>query len=80
MDPDRRDEEYGWHMEDARPDHGGASGDAESRSPISGIAGCCARAVSGHAAAAPPRRVMNARRLTLDLPPPESVYRALSLP
>jgi hypothetical protein len=40
MDPDRRNEEYGWHMEDARPDHGGASGDAESRSPISGIAGC----------------------------------------
>src|SRR5262249_22201128 len=28
---------------------------------ITGIAGCCARAVSGHAAA-PPRRVMNSRR------------------
>jgi len=27
-----------------------------------GIAGCCARAASGHAAAAPPRSVMNARR------------------
>jgi hypothetical protein len=27
-----------------------------------GIAGCCARAVSGHAAAAPPSSEMNARR------------------
>jgi hypothetical protein len=35
--------------------------------PITGTAGCCARAVSGHAAAALPRRVMNpaaGRRLT----------------
>jgi hypothetical protein len=31
--------------------------------PITGIAGCCARATSGHAAAAPPRRVMNSRLL-----------------
>jgi hypothetical protein len=23
MDPARRDEEYGWHMEEARPDHAG---------------------------------------------------------
>ena len=30
--------------------------------PITGIAGCCARAASGHAAAAPPRSVMNSRR------------------
>jgi hypothetical protein len=29
----------------------------------SGIAGCCARAASGHAAAPPPRSVMKARRL-----------------
>src|SRR5262245_687806 len=29
-----------------------------------GIAGCCARAASGHAAAAPPRSVMNSRRFT----------------
>ena len=32
------------------------------RNPITGIAGCCALAASGHAAAAPPRRVMNSRR------------------
>src|SRR5262249_35030079 len=29
--------------------------------PITGIAGCCARAVSGHAATAPPSSAMNAR-------------------
>src|SRR5262249_4766258 len=32
------------------------------RYPITGIAGCCARAASGHVAVAP-RRVMNSRRL-----------------
>ena len=32
------------------------------RNPITGIAGCCARAASGHAAAAPPSSVMNSRR------------------
>src|SRR5436309_10059969 len=32
------------------------------RNPITGIAGCCARAASGHVAAAPPRSVMNSRR------------------
>jgi hypothetical protein len=32
------------------------------RKPITGIAGCWARAASGQAAAAPPRSVMNARR------------------
>ncbi len=32
------------------------------RNPITGIAGCCARAASGHATAAPPRSVMNSRR------------------
>jgi hypothetical protein len=31
--------------------------------PITGIAGCCALAASGHAAA-PPSSVMNARRFT----------------
>src|SRR5215470_16536276 len=36
--------------------------DAALRNPITGIAGCCARAASGHAAA-PPRSVMNWRRL-----------------
>ena len=38
------------------------SGDAALRNPITGIAGCCARAASGHAAAAPPSSVMNSRR------------------
>ena len=38
------------------------SGDVASRNPITGIAGCCARAASGHAAAAPPSSVMNSRR------------------
>jgi hypothetical protein len=28
---------------------------------LTGIAGCCARAASGHAAAAPPSSVMNSR-------------------
>jgi hypothetical protein len=32
------------------------------RYPITGIAGCCARAASGQAPAAPPRSVMNCRR------------------
>ena len=39
-----------------------ASGDWLLRNPITGIAGCCARAASGHAAAAPPSSVMNSRR------------------
>ena len=38
-----------------------AAGDALLRNPITGIAGCCARAASGHAAA-PPSSVMNSRR------------------
>jgi hypothetical protein len=32
------------------------------QNPTTGIAGCCARAASGHAAAALPSRVMNSRR------------------
>src|SRR5262249_1448372 len=39
-----------------------SSGDRALRYPITGIAGCCARAASGHAAAAPPRAKINARR------------------
>jgi len=31
---------------------------------MTGIAGCCARAASGHAAAAPPSSVMSERRFT----------------
>src|SRR5262245_25560835 len=38
------------------------SGDEGWRSPITGIAGCCARAANGTAAAAPPRSDMNSRR------------------
>ena len=38
-----------------------ASGNRESRNPITGIAVCCARAASGHAAA-PPSSVMKLRR------------------
>src|SRR5262245_20735573 len=38
------------------------SNEALLRNPITGIAGCCARAASGHAAA-PPSSVMNSRRL-----------------
>src|SRR5580704_1791824 len=34
----------------------------ELRKPITGIGDCCARAASGHAAAAPPRADMNCRR------------------
>ena len=33
------------------------------RRPTTGMADCCARAASGHAAAAPPTSVMNSRRL-----------------
>jgi hypothetical protein len=33
------------------------------RNPTTGVAGCCALAVGGHAAAAPPMSVMNSRRL-----------------
>src|SRR5262249_56479418 len=39
------------------------SGDAALRNPITGITPCCARAASGHVAAAPPSSVMNSRRL-----------------
>jgi hypothetical protein len=38
-------------------------GDALLRNPITGMPGCCARAVSGQAIAAPPMSVMNSRRL-----------------
>ena len=40
----------------------GSSATQAPRNPITGIAGCCARAASGHAAAAPPSSVMNSRR------------------
>ena len=50
----------------------GASDCAEPgpRKPITGIAVCCARAASGHAAATPPMSVMNSRRR---MPAPKSL-------
>jgi hypothetical protein len=38
------------------------------RNPITGIAGCCAPAARGHAAA-PPSSEMNARHFTAQMPP-----------
>src|SRR5262245_21531029 len=40
--------------------------------PITGIAGCCARAASGHAAIAPPSSDMNVRRFIRSLRPPQT--------
>src|SRR5262249_20461952 len=51
-----------------RPRRNAATSSAEAlaevllRNPITGIAGCCAHAASGQAAAAPPSSVMNSRR------------------
>src|SRR5215467_15127484 len=39
------------------------SGDLISRNPMTGGVSCCARAASGPAATAPPKSVMNSRRL-----------------
>src|SRR5262249_25556359 len=39
-----------------------SSGDLLLMNPITGVAGCCARAASGHTIAAPPSSVMNWRR------------------
>src|SRR5262249_57570131 len=52
------------------------------RNPTTGIAGCCARAASGHAATAPPTSVMNSRRLRAGMGshhPVQPVSRTLSL-
>src|SRR5215468_4753350 len=46
----------------AASDVADSPGDLLLRNPITGIAGCCARAASGHAAA-PPNSVMKSRRL-----------------
>jgi hypothetical protein len=46
----------------------GRAGLAAARNPITGIAGCCARATSGQAAAALPRIVMKSRRHVAPLP------------
>jgi hypothetical protein len=40
-----------------------SAGDALLRNPTTGSAGCCPRAASGNATAAPPSSVMNSRRL-----------------
>jgi hypothetical protein len=40
-----------------------ASGELLLRKPITGAAGCCACAAIGHVTVAPPRSVMNSRRL-----------------
>src|SRR5262249_44471853 len=62
-----------------------ASADPSRINPTTGIADCCARAASGQTAAAPPRSVMNSRRLMSDIGlspawPCRSVYRTLTLP
>src|SRR5215472_5155057 len=44
-----------------------------ARSPMTGIAGCCARAASGHAAAAPPSSVMNWRRFMSNMELPRAM-------
>jgi len=43
-------------------DHGQEVRGVAGRPGITGIAGCCARAASGHAVATPPSRVMKSRR------------------
>jgi hypothetical protein len=45
-----------------------------TREPITGIAGCCARAASGQDRAAPPKSVMKSRRFNRsnDIRPPTS--------
>ena len=47
------------------------------RNPITGIAGCCARAASGHANAVPQTKAMKSRRLMLIFPGLLSVLAAL---
>jgi hypothetical protein len=51
------------------------------RKPITGIAGCCARAARDQATAAPPGSDMNSRRFirTMILPPPATIFRRLNL-
>jgi hypothetical protein len=44
-----------------------ASEEPSWRNPTTGIAGCCARATNGNAAAAPPSSVMNSRLLPRNL-------------
>ena len=48
------------------------SGRPGATNPTIGIAGCCARAASGHAVATPPRSVKNSRRLMSFVPVPRS--------
>src|SRR6516164_636732 len=46
--------------------------EALRKKPTTGIAGCCARAPIGHAAAVPPSNVMNSRRFMNFLPEPKT--------
>jgi rubredoxin len=48
---------------DSREQAGFGSAEPGCRKPTTGTFGCCPCAASGHAAAAPPMRVMNSRRL-----------------
>src|SRR5262249_761658 len=48
----------------AATDDTAAVGEKRARYPTTGIAGCCARAASDHATAAPPNTVINERRFT----------------
>src|SRR5262249_47962947 len=56
-------------------------GDDMPRNPIRGtLPGCCARAASGHAAAAPLQSVMNSRRLMLANQVPPALAPPVGLP
>jgi len=43
------------------------AGAARSYGVVAEIAGCCARAATGHAMAAPPRAAINSRRLIVEI-------------
>jgi glutathione S-transferase len=56
-----------------------ASSDVGCRNPTIGIAACCARAASGHAAA-PPTSAMKLRRLMQNLPVEDKAYQRAAYP
>jgi hypothetical protein len=55
-------EQYRKHVGCSAPPAAPYSTASPLRNPTTGIGGCCARAVSGHAAAAPPSVAKNFRR------------------
>jgi hypothetical protein len=61
-----------------------SSDDELRRYPITGTAACCAPIAKGHAAAAPPSRAINSRRLTSGMgfpsEPAVPAYRTFRLP